>query len=100
MSTSSGIAADSLGARRVGQLPFAIAKDMVEGVVLVEDDAIRAAQAVLWRDLRLASEPGGGRRRWRPLLSGAYKPAVGEKIAVILCGGNVDPAASTRDGQP
>lgn len=88
----SGIAADSLGARRVGTLPFAIAKEFVEGVVLVEDDAIRAAQNVLWRDLRIASEPGGA-TALAALLSGAYRPALGEKVAVILCGGNVDPAS-------
>ena len=87
-----GIAADSLGARRIGDLPFAIAKHFVEGVVLVEDDAIRAAQNVLWRDLRIASEPGGA-TALAALLSGAYKPALGEKVAVILCGGNVDPAS-------
>lgn len=90
--TVGGIAADSLGARRVGEIPFAIAKDFVEGVVLVEDDAIRAAQQVLWRDLRLVSEPGGA-TALAALLSGAYKPALGEKVAVILCGGNVDPAS-------
>lgn len=87
----SGIAADSLGARRIGRLPFDIAKEMVEGVVLVEDAAIRAAQNVLWRDLRLATEPGGA-TALAALLSGAYRPALGEKVAVILCGGNVDPA--------
>lgn len=87
-----GIAADSLGARRVGAIPFAIAKDHVEGVVLVADDAIRAAQQVLWRDLRLASEPGGA-TALAALLSGAYQPALGEKVAVILCGGNLDPAS-------
>lgn len=85
-----GLAADSLGARRVGALPFAIAKEFVEGIVLVEDDAIRAAQAVLWRDLRLATEPGGA-AALAAILSGAYRPALGEKVAVILCGGNVDP---------
>ena len=90
--TVGGIAADSLGARRVGEIPFAIAKNFVEGVVLVEDDAIRAAQHVLWRDLRLMSEPGGA-TALAALLSGAYKPALGEKVAVILCGGNVDPAS-------
>ena len=90
--TVGGIAADSLGARRVGEIPFAIAKDFVEGVVLVEDDAIRAAQQVLWRDLRLVSEPGGA-TALAALLSGAYKPALGEKVAVILCGGTVDPAS-------
>ncbi|MBL8708585.1 MAG: threonine/serine dehydratase [Rhodospirillaceae bacterium] len=87
-----GLAADSLGARRVGTIPFAIARDFVEGVVLVEDDAIRAAQQVLWRDLRLVAEPGGA-TALAALLSGAYKPALGEKVAVILCGGNVDPAS-------
>jgi threonine dehydratase len=46
----------------------------------------------LWRELRLASEPGGA-TALAALLSGAYKPAVGEKVAVILCGGNVDPAS-------
>lgn len=87
-----GLAADSLGAKRVGEIPFAIAKEHVERVVLVEDDAIRAAQQVLWRDLRLMSEPGGA-TALAALLSGAYKPALGERIAVILCGGNVDPAS-------
>lgn len=87
-----GLAADSLGAKRIGEIPFAIAREHVERVVLVEDDAIRAAQQVLWRDLRLMSEPGGA-TALAALLSGAYKPALGEKVAVILCGGNVDPAS-------
>jgi threonine dehydratase len=87
-----GIAADSLGARRIGELPFAIARKFVEGVVLVDDDAIRAAQLVLWRDLRLAVEPGGA-AALAALLSGTYRPALGEKVAVILCGGNLDPAS-------
>ncbi|WP_374379978.1 threonine/serine dehydratase [Dongia sp.] len=87
-----GIAADSLGARRIGALPFSIAKQFVEGVVLVDDEAIRAAQTALWRELRLAAEPGGA-TALAALLSGAYKPAVGEKVAVILCGGNVDPSS-------
>ena len=90
--TVGGLAADSLGAKRIGEIPFAIAKEHVEGVVLVEDDAIRAAQQVLWRDLRLMSEPGGA-TALAALLSGAYRPALGEKVAVILCGGNVDPAS-------
>lgn len=86
-----GIAADSLGARRVGDIPFAIAQDHVNDVVLVADDAIRAAQAMLWEEYRLMSEPGGA-TALAALMSGAYRPRIGEKIAVILCGGNVDPA--------
>lgn len=95
--TVGGLAADSLGAKRVGAIPFAIAREFVEGVVLVEDDAIRAAQQVLWRDLRLLSEPGGA-TALAALLSGAYRPALGEKVAVILCGGNVDPASLSETG--
>ncbi|TDQ82214.1 L-threonine ammonia-lyase [Dongia mobilis] len=87
-----GLAADSLGAKRVGDIPFAIAQEHVADVVLVQDEAIRAAQELLWRDFRLMSEPGGV-TALAALTSGAYRPVPGEKIAVILCGGNVDPAS-------
>jgi threonine dehydratase len=86
-----GVAADSLGAKKVGALMFDIAKEFVEGVVLVEDDAIRDAQRRLWNDLRIMAEPGGA-TALAALTSGAYRPALGEKIGVIVCGGNVDPS--------
>ena len=86
-----GVAADSLGAKKVGALMFDIAKEFVEGVVLVEDDAIRQAQRRLWNDLRIMAEPGGA-TALAALTSGAYRPAIGEKIGVIVCGGNVDPS--------
>src|SRR6185369_11044225 len=54
-----GVAADSLGARRIGGLMFPIARAAVSQSLLVEDDAIRETRALLWRDLRLAVEPGG-----------------------------------------
>lgn len=85
-----GLAADSLGAKKVGDLMFEIARDHVEGVVLVADDAIRQAQKRLWNDLRIMAEPGGA-TALAALTSGAYRPAPGEKIGVIVCGGNVDP---------
>lgn len=84
-----GIAADSLAPRRVGQLMFPLAQRFVDRVVLVEDDAIRRAQAELWRVLRVASEPGGA-AALAALLSGAYKPGDGERVGVVLCGGNTD----------
>ena len=86
------IAADSLGARRVGSLVFDVVKDKVSGVTLVGDDAIREAQLRLWRQWRIASEPGGA-AALAALTSGAYKPARGERVGVLLCGGNVDPAS-------
>lgn len=86
-----GVAADSLGAKRVGSLMFAIAQKHVERVVLVADDAIRAAQRALWETLRIAPELGGA-TALAALLSGAYKPERGERVGVLVCGGNVDPA--------
>jgi threonine dehydratase len=86
------VAADSLGARRAGAIPFAIAREAVDHVALVGDDAIVGAQRLLWRDLRIASEPGGA-AALAALLSGAYRPAPGERVGVLLCGGNVDPAS-------
>jgi threonine dehydratase len=83
----SGIAADSLGARRVGQLAFSVASRFVDRVLLVSDEAIRSAQRTLWQDLRLIVEPGGA-TALAGLLSGAYRPEPGERVAVILCGAN------------
>jgi threonine dehydratase len=84
-----GIAADSLAPRRVGELMFPLAQKFVERAVLVEDDAIRAAQLALWKVLRLATEPGGA-AAFAALLSGVYRPAAGERVGVVLCGSNTD----------
>ncbi len=85
------IAGDSLGAKRVGQLSFEIARQAVDHVALVSDESIRDAQKILWRDFRIMSEPGGA-AALAALLSGAYKPAKNERVGVLLCGANVDPA--------
>jgi threonine dehydratase len=82
-----GIAADSLAPRQVGQLMFPIARAYVETVLLVSDDAIRQAQQVLWSTLRIVAEPGGA-AAFAALLSGRYRPAQGERIAVLVCGAN------------
>jgi threonine dehydratase len=87
-----GIAADSLGARRVGEIMFPIAESFVDRVVLVSDDAIRAGQSWLWDNLRVAAEPGGA-AAFAALRAGAYRPAPGERVGVLVCGGNVDPAS-------
>lgn len=87
--TVQSVAADSLGARNVGPLVYEVCKDAVEHVVLVPDAAITQAQAVLWRDFRLAVEPGGA-AALGALLCGAYTPAAGERLGVLVCGANVD----------
>jgi threonine dehydratase len=87
----SGLAADSLGARKIGALMFPIAQQFVDRVVLVSDDQIRAAQRLLWNELRVMAEPGGA-TALAGLLLGQYEPRNGERVGVIVCGGNVDPA--------
>jgi threonine dehydratase len=84
-----GVAADSLAPRRVGELMFPLAQAHVERVVLVEDDEIIEAQRRLWRVLRVAAEPGGA-AAMAALLSGKYHAQPGERVAVLVCGGNTD----------
>jgi threonine dehydratase len=82
-----GIAADSLAPRRVGELMFPIARDHVAKVLLVSDDAIRGAQEALWSATRIVAEPGGA-AAFAALLSGSYTPSAGERVGVVICGGN------------
>lgn len=88
----SGVAADSLGARRIGDIGFSVA--VRTGVVsaLVSDDDIVAARSLLWRDYRMVVEHGAA-AAYAALTSGAYVPAPDETVAVVLCGANTDPAA-------
>ena len=86
----SGLAADSLGAKRIGDVPFACVAPVVHDAVLVSDEAIRAAQRALWETVRLMAEPGGA-AALAAVLSEAYRPVAGERVAVVLCGSNVAP---------
>ena len=89
---TSGIAADALGAREVGAIAFDIVRQRVERVLLVEEEAIVAAQRALWRELRLAVEPGGA-AAMAALLSGALPAEPGAPIGVVICGANTDPGS-------
>ena len=82
-----GIAADSLAPRRVGELMFPIAQAHIARVLLVSDAAIRQAQDALWATLRVVAEPGGA-AAFAALWSGAYVPAPGERVGVVVSGGN------------
>ncbi|MGB8128831.1 MAG: threonine/serine dehydratase [Candidatus Angelobacter sp.] len=84
-----GVAADSLGARRVGELMFPTAQKFVHQSLLVSDEQILEAQRVLWQQLRLVAEPGGA-TAFAALLSGVYKPHPGERVGVVMCGSNSD----------
>ncbi len=88
----SGIAADALGASRIGTPNFEVAQKLVRQSVLVSDDAVRAAQRALWEELRVVAEPAGA-TGLAALTSGAYKPAAGERVATLVCGANTDPGS-------
>jgi threonine dehydratase len=82
-----GIAADSLAPRRVGERVFPIAEQHVHDTVLVTEEAILKAQKILWDVLRIVAEPGGV-AAFSAIVSGAYKPMAGERVAIIISGGN------------
>jgi threonine dehydratase len=86
-----GLAADSLGARRSSASALAAAERAAVVPVLVPDEAIAAARRRLWEQLRVAAEPGGA-CALAALVSGAYRPLPGERLAVVICGGNTDPS--------
>jgi threonine dehydratase len=88
-SPAGGIAADSLAPRQVGQQMFPIAQKFVHSALLVSDEEIIAAQKKLWEVTRIIAEPGGA-AAFAGLLSGRYKAEPGERVGVIVCGGNTD----------
>jgi len=92
-----GVAADSLGARRIGAVPWEVVRHHVDDAVVVADDDIRAAQRAIWDDLRLISEPGGA-TALAAIRAGAYRPAAGERVVVAICGSNCDPITITGAG--
>ncbi len=85
----SGIAADSLGAKRIGSLAWPITQSAVKLSLLLTDESIRAAQLALWDKLRMAVEPAAA-LPLAALMTGAYVPARGEKVCLVICGANVD----------
>ncbi len=86
----SGIAADTLGARRIGDIAYTIAVRAGVQSVLVTDDDLIAARRMLWDHRRIAIEYGAA-AALAALTAGAYRPQPGERIVVVLCGANTDP---------
>lgn len=86
----SGVAANALGARQIGRICHRLAVETGVQSVTVSDEAIIAAQRMLWRGLRQLVEPAGA-TALAALTSGAYRPAADERVAVLVCGGNIAP---------
>ncbi|MBY5986672.1 threonine/serine dehydratase [Roseovarius atlanticus] len=92
----SGVAANALGARRIGSICLDLAQTHDVTSVTVSDDAITAAQHALWKDARQLVEPAGA-TALAALSSGAYRPEKDERIAVLVCGGNLTPDPLSAD---
>ena len=88
----SGVAADSLGARRIGAIAWEISQKHVGRALLIQDSAITAAQHWLWQSLKLAVEPAAA-LGLAALQTGVYVPAADETVCLVLCGANMDPAS-------
>ena len=90
--------ADGLITLTVGAIPFSVLqahRDRVGGVVLVEDDSIREAVHFLHRCCDLTVEPSGAATT-AALRSGALDPP--RPVALVVSGGNVDPALLEKEG--
>lgn len=93
----SGVAADSLGARRIGDIAFAVAARTGVQSVLVDDHELVAARQLLWDQQRIVVEHGAA-AAFAALSTGAYVPVDGERVVVVLCGANTDPADLVQRG--
>ena len=98
MVTVGGIAANALGSSKIGRIAYDLAKVQGVAALLVSDAAITESQTHLWRSLRQWVEPAGA-AALAALLSGAYRPEPGERVAVLICGANPapDPAGQSGD---
>lgn len=88
--------ADSLGAPYALPGGFALCRRFLDDLVLVDDDAIRRAMALLFREMKLAVEPAGAAAT--AALAGPLRERLaGKRVGVILCGANIDAVSFTRE---
>jgi len=85
------VAGDSLGAHRIGAIAYSLAIHHGTESLLVSDAAIIAARLRLWQEHRIVVEHGAA-AAFAALDAGVHVPAAGERVVVVLCGANTDPA--------
>ena len=82
--------ADSLGAPFAGELTYSLCREHLDDIVLVDDDQLRDAQALLFRDWKLAVEPACAAST-AALLGPLRERLAGKRVGLIACGSNIDP---------
>ena len=75
--------------RRSAEINFAIIREKVERVVLVEDSDMQNAARWLWCEFGVAAELSGA-AAVAAVLSSRYRPAPGERVCAIVCGAGTD----------
>jgi threonine dehydratase len=81
--------ADSLGAPHAAPMSFGLIQDHVEEIVLVDDDALRAALALLFAERKLAAEPASAAST-AALLGPLKERLAGKRVALVVSGANID----------
>ncbi|MGT2429487.1 pyridoxal-phosphate dependent enzyme [Cupriavidus basilensis] len=83
--------ADSLGAPYALDYSYGVCRQFVDGMVRVSDAAIRDAMRILYRDMKLATEPATAVST-AALLGPLRETLAGKRVALIVCGANLDAA--------
>lgn len=84
--------ADSLGAPRCEPYSFALNRQFVDEVVLVNDDQIRSAMRLMFRSAKLVVEPAGA-AAMAALMHPLRERLDGRAVGIVVCGANIDPAS-------
>ena len=87
--------ADSLGAPHCEPYSFALNRQFVDEIVLVDDDQIRDAMRLLFRVAKLAVEPAGA-AALAALMYPLRQRLEGRTVGLVVCGANTDPETFTR----
>jgi threonine dehydratase len=87
--------ADSLGSPRCEPYSFALNRQFVDEVVLVNDDQIREAMRLLFRSAKLAVEPAGA-AALAALMHPLRSRLDGKSVGIVVCGANIDPESFAK----
>ncbi|RSO37838.1 pyridoxal-5'-phosphate-dependent protein [Streptomyces sp. WAC 06725] len=79
--------ADGQALSEPGELTFAVNRRLLDSVVLVSDDEIRAAMRLAFERLKIVTEPSGA-SALAALLAGAVEP-LPRRVGVVISGGNI-----------
>ena len=90
-----GTIADSLGAPFALPYSFGLCRRFLDDLVMIDDDGMRRAMGLLFREMKLAVEPAGAAAT-AALCGPLRERLAGKRVGVIVCGSNIDTATFAR----